>query len=331
MEPRQLIVVPQLEMKMRYSEWWPKAMKRYFKETELFENVHILRQRRDFDLTLDEATFSRGEESLYAEADQVQMYLELMKKYDPKQVTLLHCDLSWPGLFHQVLFHRKPAHAVAICHGTARNHFDVFEPCRRPKWNTERGHAKMYDRVVVATEYHKEKLGWKNVVSLGALPSHPLSGETIDSAGFGFRTHHFVSTARLCRQKVNGRIEKALRKRTGSKVKRHTFSSWEAYYRFLSASKFLVVTSREETYGYQVVEAVARGCVPIAPRAFSYPELLPDECLYEPNPCPMESAMAIISVAEAFENSGEECPGLKNQEAIDNVWESLTKVLEPGA
>jgi hypothetical protein len=45
-------------------------------------------------------------------------------------------------------------------------------------------------------------------------------------------------------------------------------------------SKILLITAKEETFGYQIVDAVLNNCVPLAPRRCSYPELLPDEYLY---------------------------------------------------
>ncbi len=56
---------------------------------------------------------------------------------------------------------------------------------------------------------------------------------------------------------------------------------WEGYYEFLCASRIMLITAREETFGYQVVDAVMAGCVPIAPNKFSYPELLPKQYLYD--------------------------------------------------
>jgi hypothetical protein len=43
-----------------------------------------------------------------------------------------------------------------------------------------------------------------------------------------------------------------------------------------------VITSREETYGYQAIDSISVGTCPIAPRALSYPEILPEENLYNP-------------------------------------------------
>jgi len=46
------------------------------------------------------------------------------------------------------------------------------------------------------------------------------------------------------------------------------------YYHELAAARIFVSTAIEENFGYCLVEALALGCVPVVPRAFSYPELL---------------------------------------------------------
>ncbi len=54
------------------------------------------------------------------------------------------------------------------------------------------------------------------------------------------------------------------------------------YFDTLSSAKVLLITAREETYGYQIIDCFkyGNGCVPLAPNQFSYPELLPDNYLY---------------------------------------------------
>ena len=62
------------------------------------------------------------------------------------------------------------------------------------------------------------------------------------------------------------------------------------YLNVLSAADFVVSTARHEFFGLAVCEAIAAGCVPVLPRALSYPELLSEmtewaqaQCLYPPS------------------------------------------------
>lgn len=53
--------------------------------------------------------------------------------------------------------------------------------------------------------------------------------------------------------------------------------SREAYGRLLWSSDIVVSTTRHEFFGVGMVEAMAAGCVPIAPRRYNYPALVPGE------------------------------------------------------
>lgn len=58
------------------------------------------------------------------------------------------------------------------------------------------------------------------------------------------------------------------------------------YRRWLIDADLVVSCARHEFFGIGVVEAVAAGCVPLLPKALSYPELIPEQwhehALYEP-------------------------------------------------
>jgi glycosyltransferase involved in cell wall biosynthesis len=57
--------------------------------------------------------------------------------------------------------------------------------------------------------------------------------------------------------------------------------SKEEYARFLAQGDIVVSTARHEFYGISVIEAVRAGCLPLLPNRLSYPELFPDQYLYE--------------------------------------------------
>ncbi len=53
--------------------------------------------------------------------------------------------------------------------------------------------------------------------------------------------------------------------------------SQEAYGRLLWSSDIVISTTRHEFFGVGMVEAMAAGCVPIAPRRYNYPVLVPGD------------------------------------------------------
>ncbi|MDY7029646.1 MAG: glycosyltransferase, partial [Spirochaetota bacterium] len=57
------------------------------------------------------------------------------------------------------------------------------------------------------------------------------------------------------------------------------------YVRALETAEIVVSTSNQENFGLSMVEAMSCGCLPVAPRRLSYPEIIPPElhplCLYD--------------------------------------------------
>jgi hypothetical protein len=246
--------------------------------------------------------FSPVDLALDYELCQIRTYLDLTLE---DENVLLLCDLSFPGLFASVLYHKRPSRCFTICHGTSRNKHDYFADCRSSKWSVEGGHSELFEGVFVATEYHRRKLGWSNchVVSF-PLPRISELGDLHPSIVRAYRPSRIVSVARPGLQKVNLEVEQEIEEMTGSRIVRFHETggrTWSDYYSFLRDADFLLVSSREETYGYQVIDALSVGTVPIAPRALSYPELLPARCLYEPG-----SAVDAVAVMERYPT----CPAL---------------------
>ena len=54
----------------------------------------------------------------------------------------------------------------------------------------------------------------------------------------------------------------------------------EEFYSALSECNVVVSTAQHETYGVAMLEAAALGCYPLVPRRLVYPELYPEECIY---------------------------------------------------
>jgi glycosyltransferase involved in cell wall biosynthesis len=57
--------------------------------------------------------------------------------------------------------------------------------------------------------------------------------------------------------------------------------SQEEYARWLKSCDIVISTAAHEFFGIAVVEAVRAGCRPLLPRRLSYPDLFPDEFLYD--------------------------------------------------
>jgi len=303
-----LFFVPQLPISMRYQEWWftqfPKQL------SEHFRNVIVI--GKEIALTKSVSSggdFSNIERAITFECEQISEFLDYNINDDDY---LLHADLSFPGIFHSILHHRQINNAFVICHATSMNAHDYFAPIRFSKWPTECAHGAMYHKVFVASEYHKNKLGWPYIVNLGALPNPPFKSHESE------KTNHIVSVSRHSIQKRTKSIEKQVEKRYGQIITAPPFLAWYGYFDFLSKSKYMLITSKEECYGYQVIDAVLNDCIPVAPRKFSYPELLPDGYLYD----------NIDELFEILDRPDLVTPPLLNQPQIDNFYQNLASEMK---
>lgn len=307
-----LIFVPQFPAKMRYQEWWyhnfPNRLKKYFDDVIVLGRRFVKQLISSETGSYNREMFSHIDYSIKMEISQIEDFLNLQKQ--PNDI-LLFTDISFPGFFANVLYHERFKNAFAFCHATSLNILDYFEPVRDSKWLVESGHSKLFKKVFVASDYHKDKLGWDNVINLRALPNIPARLFT-----YSEKIYDVISVSRPTPQKVTKELEDLITFPTIRKEHK----TWEEYFNFISSSKCCLITSKEECYGYQVIDIVNFGCIPIAPMKFSYPELLDSIYLYR------DEKEMIEKVNKAV--SGElEIPKLKNQTFINTFYDNLAKIM----
>jgi hypothetical protein len=272
-EMGRLIIVPQYPTKLRYQEWWHTEFVHQF--GNYFDEVICLDEGLSFIQKYekrDSIQFAPLKHAIDFECMQIEQYMDLELYGDD---ILLLCDLSFPGFFTQALYHKRPKKCFAICHATSLNSYDIFYRDRKTKSKVEKATAELFNKVFVATEYHAKKLNWKNVM-VQALPMPPMKGKNNS-----FPSIPIISVARNTIQKRSMNIELEVKRAFNCQIYNKTnYSSWDEYYETLANSKVLLITSKEETYGYQIVDAILNGCIPVAPNHFSYPELIPKDYLY---------------------------------------------------
>lgn len=280
-----LILVPQYPTNLRYSQWWiskfPKNLSKYFNEIKVLgKESDLIKEEKEFK-DIGEL-FSPIEASMKFEFEQIEEYYK-MKLYDDDIMLLL--DTSFPGFFPHVLYHKRPNKVFGICHATSVNNLDYFQPINFKYNNSKRDSEislfNLLDKVFVASHYHKNKLinnnFPKNIINLGSLPNPPIKtlAPNIKDIPFNERKNDIISVSRPTPQKVNRGLEKFVEEKFNTTIKRpENIKNWEDYFNFLQNSKVLLLTGCEDTYGYSIVDASLNGCRIVAPKSFSYPELL---------------------------------------------------------
>lgn len=269
-----LYFIPQMPTAGRYTQWW---ITEFTKKFEKYYDVVILGEDiiRDMELRRDDfSEFSNVDQAILLEIAQIEDYLNIKESIDD----ILFCtDLSFPGIFSNVLYTKSfIGKKFIFCHATSKNKFDYFSDMRSSKFKVETGHSMLFDKVFVGSYYHKDKLGWDNVevVRLPKPPYDIISNQVLH------KSYDIVSVSRPNKQKVQIKLEKKVEGLVGSKIIRKTFSDPIEYSTFLSQAKILFISSLEDTFNYTIMDALRCNCIPVAPRRLCFPEILPDEYLY---------------------------------------------------
>ena len=276
-----IIFVPQFPSKLRYQEWWytefPKQFKAHGFEVLILgeKYLDVIQHRRS---TLD--MFSPINQAIEFETEQIREYMMLDIRDDD---ILFLADISFPGFFANVLYHKQCPKQYAFCHATSLNELDYFQGVRYSKFPVESSHSFLFNTIFVGSKYHQHKLQatddrcWCNVM-VTYLPFQPRDGSI---EPFVPKKHMFMSASRPSPQKVDSELEKEIERIYNTKIFRPVSNSWGEYFSHLRSSKYLIITSKEDTFGYQIVDAITNGCIPIAPNRCAYPELLPSKYMYK--------------------------------------------------
>jgi len=279
-----IIYVPQYPTPMRYQEWWmwklPEEFRKAGYEVLILGEVYaeVLENKRG-----GFGMFSPINLSIMFETEQIRQYMLLDIKEDD---VLFLSDISFPGLFCNALYHKECPKMFAFCHATSINRFDYFKSRSYSKFPVESSHSFLFDTVFVGSEYHQKKLidtgakitdkelYWKNT-HVTYLPFPPLQYAKEIS-----KVYNIMSASRPTQQKVDLELEEEVAITFGD-IHRPTSRSWDEYYQNLAMSEVLLITAHEDTFGYQIVDAIVNGCVPLARNGLAYPELLPKKYLYD--------------------------------------------------
>lgn len=321
-KPR-IIFVPQFPTMMRYQEWWiwkfPKEFEKAGYEVITMGNINDRGVSPNYGYKIGSKNFSPVKSSIAFEMSQIKDYMDLKLRDDD---ILFLADLSFPGLFANVLYHKKPKNCYAFCHATSMNDFDYFQKSRHSKFQVEVGHAYLFNKVFVGSRYHAEKLlynEWPKNVVITNLPFPPK--EIIEPAQSTEKKRFMMSAARPCMQKMDTVLEDAVEEFFHERIYRKNFHAWVTYAEALRQSKVLLITAREETFGYQVVDAILSGCIPVAPNAFSYPELLPRHLLYN-------NLADLLDILNEIKAGQYDVPELLCKPRMINFYDNIIQIME---
>lgn len=173
---------------------------------------------------------------------------------------------------------------VAMMHAGSYDPHDFLHQHGVQSWGAdlENSWFSLYDKILVATHYHKELLIHTRKVNPDKINVvfFPMLTDWVKSAEKD--KNLVVFPHRIAPEKQYELFEhlEDSAKRDGGKLKFITTKhnpdqSKTAYWYTLAQSTFAVSTALQETWGIAMIEAVLSGCVPIVPHRLSYKELYP--------------------------------------------------------
>lgn len=289
-----IIIVPQLKIAMRYTEWWADL---FYKELcNRFRpagwGVILLEGNNTGKKKESKLTVQTLEEFQNAMVEHELKLIENLKATKLTNNDIIVClDACTPGLVASYLQNINIAYrpkTLGFCHGSSFNTNDMYKSSR---WAFDLACLSMFDRLVVATEYHAEKLIWAgvntNISVANGLPDNPFYAESMipKCAPGGRNNPNWVAIVDRLGQKRNDKLLEEFGRCT-----KHPYSlfdlygkhkTWKEYAEALSNHTFMLITTSEETYGYQVRDALNTGVIPICPDRCCFREVIHPCCIYK--------------------------------------------------
>lgn len=291
-----LYLIHQYPATNRYQEWWIKEFPNRLSQ----EGLNIIHSVPGIGLEfqVNKAEFSPLSNSVEWETDQMNSLLAYISNNIVGKLGILHLDLSFPGIFTSMIPLIKKIHQNCkiyfFCHATSINRLDYFAHVRTQKWKLEKFCIENSSLVFVSTEYHKNKLtrhipNMKHkIISIGGLPIDPALSELASRTTRveNSESRYVVIPSRPNKQKVSLYFIDTLRK----KLKKYDIDlvltyqenlTLLEYYKKISGSKCVVLNSKEDTFGYPILESSILKVPILVNECCSYRELLNDNCFYK--------------------------------------------------
>lgn len=307
-----LHIVPIEPMEERYSAQWLKWFYQYFNANmdidvclSRYDPCHFLETGKLVEIT--NGQFLDVTRTNVYKAMQLQKLCEdlgsgLIKDGD----VLLFLDGWFPGL-EMLAYIRdglgRKVKFVGMFHAGTYDPNDFLTQRGMESWaqHMEMGWFNIFDKIIVATEYHKSLI----------LKSRAVDPNKIKVIFFPMLTDWVapicvekepivVFPHRMAPEKQPDRF-KLLAQYTYPEELRFVMTkdavdTKQEYWELLSRSKFAVSFANQETWGIAMIEAVLSGCIPIVPDRCSYVELYPSIFRYDGGENPLADVGVVRSI-----------------------------------
>lgn len=281
-----IILLPIEPLEERYSadwlEWW---------QDELYEDDYIITPK-PLTTTITQGSFLDVCGTNYYKAKQLANCCEMIhNKHIEDGDTFLLLDGWFPGV--EMLAYMRDALGInfkitGCFHAGTYDPYDFLTKKNMGRWghDLENSWMKIYDRIFVATKFHKQLIASQRVVrpeqikvtgfpikEFPILPKRPKKNIVV----FPHRLDSEKNPLQF--EAMKDALSPLFPSWSFVKSKDLTLTKAE-YYELLHDAKIAVSFADQETWGIAMQEAVLCGCYPIVPDRLSYREMYPDVFRY---------------------------------------------------
>jgi|GEM_PF-4492994 len=192
-------------------------------------------------------------------------------------------DFWHPGLeclAYARSFLGKKFFLVGIAHAGTYDPFDLTHQLGMEEYGKsfEEGWFNILDKVFVATGYHQRLILSQRRVDYTKLAVTGLPVDTAHLASFRHpwkeRSDQIIFTGRKSKEKGYDLVLNLQKKGLPIVVALDLGLSKGQYHRLLGTSKVVFAPSKQETFGYGVVEGICAGCIPVVPNRLSFEDYI---------------------------------------------------------
>lgn len=179
------------------------------------------------------------------------------------------------------------------------------------------------DLVFVATQYHKDLILRERIVDEDKIKITGLPVDVRELRKYEKeRKEGIVFTGRLGVEKGYDIVCELRRKGFDIFATQEYNLSKEQYYELLGGMKVVFAPSRQETFGYGVIEGMSMNCIPVVPDGLSFTDYVPSKWRYQDNDEMVEM------LRKAMECEGEEMYKFVEKYQYEDVIRKMIKHME---
>ena len=259
----------------QWADWFPKEFLRQGNEV-----LQILAS--PLTDTIENGSFLDCYGTHYWKFNQLQTIMKRLYCGDVPDAFFFH-DLWFPGIESLAYVRDMMGLKFKICgylHAGSYDDRDLLAQAGMQSWakDIEIGWMKIYDKIFVGSQYHKDLLCNKRFCEPDKVfpIGYPIDKKTYRDYVNNERENIIVFPHRLNREKrpdlfddLKKELKDVFPEYTWVKTKEICSNKTE-YYDILSRAKIAISFAEQETFGIAMAEAAVLGCIPITPNKLSY-------------------------------------------------------------